>query len=215
MTSSQNIVKKGLTDQLGVLDAKLGALIKEKLGIQCQFDSKVGGWSGVRVVHSLARRCPRGRQRRRVSTSGARDTRGAKRNEACDRGSTPGALRRVLACCSALALTCRSAFCRAATLAVAGRQVFDLTRGVRAHQDSLLTSLPQEDMKAIQLGLAHSLSRYKLKFSPDKVRVACAGGGEGEHSVVCDAAPALESSAPRHARDANDAEPPSSERGRV
>ena len=32
-------------------------------------------------------------------------------------------------------------------------------------------------MKAIQLGLAHSLSRYKLKFSPDKVRVAYAGGG--------------------------------------
>jgi len=29
--------------------------------------------------------------------------------------------------------------------------------------------LPERDMTAMALGLAHSLSRYKLKFSPDKV----------------------------------------------
>lgn len=29
--------------------------------------------------------------------------------------------------------------------------------------------LQEGDLKAMSLGLAHSLSRYKLKFSPDKV----------------------------------------------
>ncbi|CAI8028069.1 Probable nucleolar protein 5-1, partial [Geodia barretti] len=31
------------------------------------------------------------------------------------------------------------------------------------------TGLPQSEMKVMALGLSHSLSRYKLKFSPDKV----------------------------------------------
>lgn len=29
--------------------------------------------------------------------------------------------------------------------------------------------LPKQEMMAMALGLAHSLSRYKLKFSPDKI----------------------------------------------
>ena len=29
--------------------------------------------------------------------------------------------------------------------------------------------LPQSEVNAMALGLSHSLSRYKLKFSPDKV----------------------------------------------
>jgi len=33
----------------------------------------------------------------------------------------------------------------------------------------LLTNVPAEDLNAMTLGLSHSLSRYKLKFSPDKV----------------------------------------------
>ena len=32
-----------------------------------------------------------------------------------------------------------------------------------------LTGIPASDMKAMTLGLSHSLGRYKLKFSPDKV----------------------------------------------
>lgn len=32
-----------------------------------------------------------------------------------------------------------------------------------------LVDLDQGDMSAMSLGLSHSLSRYKLKFSPDKV----------------------------------------------
>lgn len=35
--------------------------------------------------------------------------------------------------------------------------------------DSLLTGLSSSDLSSMQLGLSHSLSRYKLKFSPDKV----------------------------------------------
>ena len=31
------------------------------------------------------------------------------------------------------------------------------------------SGLPDKEMAAIELGLAHSLSRYKLKFSPDKI----------------------------------------------
>ncbi|CAK8674283.1 nucleolar protein 58-like [Clavelina lepadiformis] len=47
--------------------------------------------------------------------------------------------------------------------------VQELMRGIRAHINSLITGLPERDMTAMALGLAHSLSRYKLKFSPDKV----------------------------------------------
>ena len=32
-----------------------------------------------------------------------------------------------------------------------------------------LSGLPDKEMAAMELGLAHSLSRYKLKFSPDKI----------------------------------------------
>ena len=31
------------------------------------------------------------------------------------------------------------------------------------------SGLPDKEMAAMELGLAHSLSRYKLKFSPDKI----------------------------------------------
>ena len=33
----------------------------------------------------------------------------------------------------------------------------------------MLLGLPDKEMAAMELGLAHSLSRYKLKFSPDKI----------------------------------------------
>jgi len=50
-----------------------------------------------------------------------------------------------------------------------GEYVRELLRGISANHDSLLTGVSEEDMNALQLGLAHSISRYKLKFSPDKV----------------------------------------------
>jgi len=44
----------------------------------------------------------------------------------------------------------------------------ELMRGIRANIDTLLQH-DEGSMKAMRLGLAHSLSRYKLKFSADKV----------------------------------------------
>lgn len=49
--------------------------------------------------------------------------------------------------------------------------VQELMRGIRSQLDSLLVGLPKKDLTAMRLGLAHSLSRYKLKFSPDKVDI--------------------------------------------
>ena len=34
---------------------------------------------------------------------------------------------------------------------------------------SVTPGVADKDMAAMELGLAHSLSRYKLKFSPDKI----------------------------------------------
>eukprot|EP00117_Sycon_ciliatum_P019534 scpid66898/ scgid17684/ Nucleolar protein 58; Nucleolar protein 5 len=51
----------------------------------------------------------------------------------------------------------------------AGREVQELMRGIRLQMSNLVTAISEEDMRRMSLGLAHSLSRYKLKFSPDKV----------------------------------------------
>jgi nucleolar protein 58 len=45
----------------------------------------------------------------------------------------------------------------------------ELMRCIRSQIDGLVGDLPQREMAAMALGLAHSLGRYKLKFSPDKV----------------------------------------------
>jgi nucleolar protein 58 len=50
----------------------------------------------------------------------------------------------------------------------------ELFRGIRCYLDELLedtteTAASGSDIRAMQLGLSHSLSRYKLKFSADKV----------------------------------------------
>lgn len=45
----------------------------------------------------------------------------------------------------------------------------ELMRCIRSQADSLMGGLPKQEMMAMALGLAHSLSRYKLKFSPDKI----------------------------------------------
>lgn len=65
--------------------------------------------------------------------------------------------------------------------------VVELMRGIRQQMDTLISGLPASDRNVMALGLAHryyiyqgtavgikldflfSLSRYKLKFSPDKV----------------------------------------------
>ena len=50
----------------------------------------------------------------------------------------------------------------------------ELFRGIRCYLDELLEDTSEaaasgDDIRAMQLGLSHSLSRYKLKFSADKV----------------------------------------------
>ncbi|DBA95235.1 TPA: Nucleolar protein 58 [Trebouxia sp. C0006] len=47
--------------------------------------------------------------------------------------------------------------------------VMELTRGVRSQLQGLISGLAGQDLTPMSLGLSHSLSRYKLKFSPDKV----------------------------------------------
>ena len=47
--------------------------------------------------------------------------------------------------------------------------VQELMRGVRGQLGELVAGLGQAGLAPMSLGLSHSLSRYKLKFSPDKV----------------------------------------------
>merc|ERR1719273_1911612 len=47
--------------------------------------------------------------------------------------------------------------------------VAELMRCIRSQMPELVSGGEDEEMTAMSLGLAHSLSRYKLKFSPDKI----------------------------------------------
>ncbi|XP_057538652.1 probable nucleolar protein 5-2 [Amaranthus tricolor] len=47
--------------------------------------------------------------------------------------------------------------------------VMELMRGVRSQLTELIAGLGTQDLAPMSLGLSHSLSRYKLKFSPEKV----------------------------------------------
>lgn len=47
--------------------------------------------------------------------------------------------------------------------------VAEIFRGIRASMTTLIDGLDEAQLKQMQLGLGHGLSRYKLKFSPDKV----------------------------------------------
>ncbi|XP_050455845.1 nucleolar protein 58 [Cataglyphis hispanica] len=52
---------------------------------------------------------------------------------------------------------------------VSNTAIQELMRCIRNQMDSLITGVTRREMSAMALGLAHSLSRYKLKFSPDKI----------------------------------------------
>ncbi|XP_062189958.1 probable nucleolar protein 5-2 [Phragmites australis] len=47
--------------------------------------------------------------------------------------------------------------------------VMELMRGLRNQLTELMSGLASQDLGPMSLGLSHSLSRYKLKFSPEKV----------------------------------------------
>ncbi|KAG8629261.1 hypothetical protein KVT40_003126 [Elsinoe batatas] len=52
---------------------------------------------------------------------------------------------------------------------VSDKSTEEVFRAIRAHLPSLIPDLLPEDLATMSLGLSHSLSRHKLKFSPDKV----------------------------------------------
>lgn len=54
---------------------------------------------------------------------------------------------------------------------VADSSTTELYRNIRAHLTDLVPGLESENLKSLALGLSHSLSRHKLRFSPDKVDV--------------------------------------------
>lgn len=50
-----------------------------------------------------------------------------------------------------------------------GEKANELLRCVRFQMTTLLEDLDEKELKSMSLGLAHSLSRYKLSFSSEKV----------------------------------------------
>mgnify|MGYP000111743120 CR=1 FL=1 len=50
-----------------------------------------------------------------------------------------------------------------------GERASELFRCIRFQMQSLLTGLEDQELKQMQLGLAHSVSRYKLSFTTEKV----------------------------------------------
>mmetsp|Transcript_4625 Transcript_4625/g.11875 ORF Transcript_4625/g.11875 Transcript_4625/m.11875 type:complete len:500 (-) Transcript_4625:305-1804(-) len=56
-------------------------------------------------------------------------------------------------------------------ISVLSENLKEIMRGIRMHLVTLIEGLEEAEMNAMALGLAHTLSRFKLKFSPDKVDV--------------------------------------------
>jgi len=54
-------------------------------------------------------------------------------------------------------------------VAVMSESLKEIMRGIRGHLLTLIEGISEQEMKSMALGLAHTLSRFKLKFSPDKV----------------------------------------------
>lgn len=52
---------------------------------------------------------------------------------------------------------------------VTGSNTMDIFRGLREHLPSLIPGLTQENIDRMALGLSHSISRHKLKFSVNKI----------------------------------------------
>lgn len=52
---------------------------------------------------------------------------------------------------------------------ISDKSTDEIQRAIREHLSSLIPELTPDDLKATNLGLSHSLSRHKLKFSADKV----------------------------------------------
>ena len=73
--------------------------------------------------------------------------------------------------------------CWRATCLLCSTSVMELARGVRSQLQALVGGLEGQDLRPMSLGLSHSLSRYKLKFSPDKV-CSCPLQAGANHGLV-------------------------------
>jgi nucleolar protein 58 len=70
--------------------------------------------------------------------------------------------------------------------------VAEIFRGIRASMTTLIDGLDEPQLKQMRLGLGHGLSRYKLKFSPDKVDtmiVQVVGRGVGPPATLAASGP--------------------------
>lgn len=70
--------------------------------------------------------------------------------------------------------------------------IMELMRGLRSQIEELVTAATPAEMRSMAIGLAHSLSRYKLKFSPDKVDtmiVQVVGRGVGPPATLAASGP--------------------------
>jgi len=54
-------------------------------------------------------------------------------------------------------------------VAVMSDNIKEIMRGIRTHALDLIEGLKDDELKSMSLGLGHTLSRFVLKFSPDKV----------------------------------------------
>lgn len=63
--------------------------------------------------------------------------------------------------------------------------VSDVYRAIREHLPSLIPEMVPTEVNATRLGLAHSLSRHKLKFSPDKVDTSMSFWRPAPHYAQC------------------------------
>jgi hypothetical protein len=151
------------TDTLAVLDAKLGGIVKDKMGIQCINKCALASCGGA-ADRVLRIHCTHG-SLQASSQAGGRGPQS--RMDACMLAETPGLTARYVRLARTHGEHCslwkhlRVAFCSNA--------VMELARGVRSQLEGLVAGLAGADLTPMSLGLSHSLSRYKLKFSPDKV----------------------------------------------
>lgn len=66
---------------------------------------------------------------------------------------------------------------------VADSSIQELMRCIRGQLSNLMPSVQDEDLRVMSLGLGHSLSRFKLKFSPDKIDTMIVQVSIGDSSI--------------------------------
>lgn len=188
--------KNAADDELAVLDAKLGGIIKEKLGIQCLWRCE---HHQVPKQLELGRGLPHtvyGKATLEVSIFRAflrSSVESLLRDQIRALHSAGMHLQAVLTGSRvksrpslSMTLTRHPPF-TPLPCACCSNGIMELARGIRAQLQALISGLAGADLTPMSLGLSHSLSRYKLKFSPDKVRsvrISALGSGFKKEGVL-------------------------------